>query len=353
MKAEDIKNETNGLKQQEGGPYKLALEKINDGDLIGKGVVGQPEVPGIPAIEMQYKVEEIVRDVAIPKINEIVDEFGSVDENMENLERSIRSEVGRVREDLNGFSDEMGEEMSDFRQKFAGMNAEVQNIPNSYVGKAEFSEIEQKVVAFPENYASKEELREIVSSGGHPVTSVFGRLGDIRPQQGDYTPEQVGAAPAIHSHSKDEIRDFPESMPASDVYPWAKQSTKPYYSYDEVGAEPSGAAALALLGHANDSSAHSSLFSGKQNKPISITGSGAINVTLQDNCEYSYAGVSSISMTGTDGEAHGFVVFGNPVGNISISGTKAGDDIFNAKANETWEFSCFKNKFIWKNWGDM
>lgn len=335
------------LQLREGGLFKLAVEKIKNSDLLGKGVVGQAEVPGLPAAEMQYKVEEIVREVAIPKINEVIDEFGNVDKDMESLERSIRGEVTRVREDFGEVTDEIG----DFRQKLAGISAEVQNIPNSYVGKTEFEEIEQKVDSFSENYASKEEVKEIVSGGGHPVTSVFGRLGDIKAQKGDYTPEQVGAAPEVHTHTRSQISDFPVSMPASDVYSWAKQSSKPSYSYSEVGAEPSGAAASAVLNHANDSSAHSSLFSGKQNKPVSIAGSGSINAALQDNCEYSYSGVTSLSLTGTSGEAHGFVVFGSSVGSINVSGTKAGDDISKAKANETWEFSCFKNRFIWKNWG--
>ena len=33
---------------------------------------------------------------------------------------------------------------------------------------------------------------------------------------------------------------FPVTLPASDVYPWAKQPTKPTYFVEEVGAEPSG-----------------------------------------------------------------------------------------------------------------
>ena len=38
----------------------MAINKITETDLEGKGVVGQPEVPGLPASEMQYKVEQIV-----------------------------------------------------------------------------------------------------------------------------------------------------------------------------------------------------------------------------------------------------------------------------------------------------
>ena len=41
-----------------------------------------------------------------------------------------------------------------------------------------------------------------------------------------------------HTHTKSQITDFPTSMPASDVYSWAKASTKPTYTYSEVGAAP-------------------------------------------------------------------------------------------------------------------
>lgn len=46
----------------------------------------------------------------------------------------------------------------------------------------------------------------------------------------------LGIAPAEHSHTKSEITDFPTSLPASDVSAWAKATTKPEYTADEVGA---------------------------------------------------------------------------------------------------------------------
>ena len=39
-----------------------------------------------------------------------------------------------------------------------------------------------------------------------------------------------------HTHTKSQITDFPSSLPASDVYDWAKASTKPSYTHDEIGA---------------------------------------------------------------------------------------------------------------------
>lgn len=47
----------------------MSLKKITDADLVGKGVCGQADVPGLTAAEMQAKVEEIVRSVVIPAMN--------------------------------------------------------------------------------------------------------------------------------------------------------------------------------------------------------------------------------------------------------------------------------------------
>lgn len=44
-----------------------------------------------------------------------------------------------------------------------------------------------------------------------------------------------GKANSSHTHTKSEITDFPTSMPASDVYAWAKASSKPSYTKSEVG----------------------------------------------------------------------------------------------------------------------
>lgn len=43
------------------------------------------------------------------------------------------------------------------------------------------------------------------------------------------------AAPKSHTHTKSQITDFPSSLPASDVYSWAKASSKPSYTKSEVG----------------------------------------------------------------------------------------------------------------------
>ncbi|SCG87899.1 Uncharacterised protein [uncultured Clostridium sp.] len=53
------------------------------------------------------------------------------------------------------------------------------------------------------------------------------------------TASSIGAASSTHTHTKSQITDFPSSMPASDVYAWAKASSKPSYSWSEIGSKPS------------------------------------------------------------------------------------------------------------------
>lgn len=59
----------------------------------------------------------------------------------------------------------------------------------------------------------------------HAVTDVTGLRDELD-----------GKAASEHTHTVSEISDFPESMPASDVYSWAKSETKPTYTATEVGA---------------------------------------------------------------------------------------------------------------------
>ena len=42
-----------------------------------------------------------------------------------------------------------------------------------------------------------------------------------------------------HTHAKSDIKDFPTSLPASDVYAWAKASSKPSYAWSEITSKPS------------------------------------------------------------------------------------------------------------------
>ena len=89
------------------------------------------------------------------------------------------------------------------------------------------------------------------------------------------TAGEIGAAAASHTHTKAQISDFPTSMPASDVYAWAKAPTKPSYTKGEVG-----------LGNVDNTadSAKSVKYatSATANNPIKTTGTGAAYAAIVD-----------------------------------------------------------------------
>lgn len=55
---------------------------------------------------------------------------------------------------------------------------------------------------------------------------------------GEVTGKPTTFPPSSHTHTKSQITDFPTSMPASDVYSWAKQAQKPAYSWSEISSKP-------------------------------------------------------------------------------------------------------------------
>lgn len=85
---------------------------------------------------------------------------------------------------------------------------------------------------------------------------------------------------------------------------------------------------------------------------------GAINIILGDNTEYSFTEVTALDLVCDSGKTavnHGFIKFaadfsGEPT-LTSFAGI-AGDDIAEAASNETWEFSTFAGYIIVKNWGN-
>ena len=51
----------------------MEFEKITDAELVGKGVTGLPDVPGLSTADMQAKFDELSKDVVIPAFNKLVE----------------------------------------------------------------------------------------------------------------------------------------------------------------------------------------------------------------------------------------------------------------------------------------
>lgn len=144
------------------------LNKIEPSDLIGKGVLGQSDVPGLSIEDMQKAVEGIPREVIIPIFNALIDA----------LKSNVYSDSG---------ADNIG----------------ATAIPS--VSGNTVQSILEGLKAYADSLA--------LDAGA--VTSVFGRAGAVLPQAGDYTAAMVGArahdwfptpaeinsAPALQNHT--------------------------------------------------------------------------------------------------------------------------------------------------------
>lgn len=53
----------------------MAFNKIDQGDLVGIGVIGLPDTPQLSTEDMQEKFEETARDVIIPHFNELIEDL--------------------------------------------------------------------------------------------------------------------------------------------------------------------------------------------------------------------------------------------------------------------------------------
>lgn len=53
----------------------MPFKQVTEQDLKGKGVIGQPAVPGLSVTEMQKSVEQVVREAAIPAHNQLCEEL--------------------------------------------------------------------------------------------------------------------------------------------------------------------------------------------------------------------------------------------------------------------------------------
>ena len=89
-----------------------------------------------------------------------------------------------------------------------------------------------------------------VTQGTNPTTlSEYGITDAATKSQGDKADtavQTVKVGSASYSGNTISLPAYPTSLPASDVPDWAKESTKPSYTYSEVGADKFGAASEAL-----------------------------------------------------------------------------------------------------------
>lgn len=105
--------------------------------------------------------------------------------------------------------------------------------PSTYTPSAH-THTKSQITDFPSSIKNPNSIIIKLNSGSTEGTNLFTYDGSAG-KTINITPSAIGAAASTHTHTKSQITDFPTAMPASDVYSWAKASTKPTYTKSEVG----------------------------------------------------------------------------------------------------------------------
>ena len=93
-----------------------------------------------------------------------------------------------------------------------------------------------------------------------------------------------------------------------------------------------------------------------EGKTQEVTLTGVVDTILDHNTEYTIKDFTALTLVcdnAKTAENHGYIKFPNVPIVPTLTGFSGidGDDITQAAANETWEFSCFKGYMLFKNWG--
>ena len=115
--------------------------------------------------------------------------------------------------------------------------SEITGKPSTFT-PASHTHTTSQITDFPKSLKNPANITISLNGGSTEGTNLFTYDGS-RPKTLNITPAIIGAAYSSHTHTKSQISDFPTSMPASDVYSWAKASTKPSYTWNEITGKPS------------------------------------------------------------------------------------------------------------------
>ena len=154
----------------------------------------------------------------------------------------------------------------------------------------------------------KNALTGTITPDGYPFTISSKFLGAI---DKSYITGKIGDlyADAVHTHKWSDITDHPTSLPASDVYSWAKATTKPSYTWNEIAGKPSSFTPAS----------HTHLWANITDRPTSLPANGGNADTVDGLHSYDFARRSEF-VAGTDlNSINGFGLFQTSTNSIATT----------------------------------
>ena len=149
--------------------------------------------------------------------------------------------------------------------------------------------------------ADKAKLDGVASGSNHVAVDAELSTTSTNPVQNKVIKSALdGKSNTGHKHVKAQITDFPTSMPASDVYSWAKQPSKPSYTISEVSGNLPASRISGTIAAANLPSYVDDILEYASLSKFPTTGeSGKIYTALDTNKIYRWSGSAYVVISET------------------------------------------------------
>lgn len=222
VSAEGVISWTNDKGKENPDPVNIKGVKGDKGDDGAKGEPGEDGAKGEDGFSPVVNVTPISGGHTV----EITDANGTKSFNVMN---GVNGSGGDGSGDMiMSVYDTNGNGVVDNAEKFDGKTVDYFATANHE--HSEYAPVEHTHDEYaPAEHTHSEYLKEFTETD--PTVPTWAKAAS----KPTYTASEVGAAAAVHTHTKSQISDFPTSMPASDVSAWAKATSKPKYTASEVG----------------------------------------------------------------------------------------------------------------------
>ena len=177
------------------------------------------------------------------KIKTVTDSLNSTSETLSNDISTLRSEKAdktEVDEKINSTSESLSNDISTLE---SNTNAKLE----TKADKAALGDLATKNKVAKDDLDTALQTELDAKATTEAMNTALATKSDTSHEHDDryYTESEIDTkldtkSNTGHKHTKADITDFPTSLPASDVYDWAKAETKPSYTKDEVGLDKVG-----------------------------------------------------------------------------------------------------------------